>query len=102
MTKEQRTNLTKQRYIVFWDNYEASVAMNEMFNEYWLMEADDDELFRAPENMLTPVGKFVFERLKFARDYIGIELDENILVQVFNKAKTEFTTNKNNNEIIEF
>ncbi len=101
MTNEQREYIKEIGYIDFFGNYKFSIAMNEMFFEQWLYE-DAENLFNPPENMLTIIGKETLKRMRFVRDEFGLELTEDVIVQIFEKIKLESINNNSDNKILTF
>lgn len=79
----------RSKWIFFIGDYLLTEAMNEAFRKDWIRGCHIEDPFSPPESMLTPIGKVVLPRLAFMRDTLGIVLNDEIFIQVFQKVKNE-------------
>ncbi len=100
MTEDEKDYAKTLQWIIFMGDFPLTEAMNCVFRKDWIRECDHEKLFRLPENQLTEVGKIVMRRLLFAKDVLGIELTYEILIQVFQKVKTENLLDEQHEKIL--
>ncbi len=100
MTETEKEYAKAKHWIIFIGDYPLTEAVNEVFRKDWIRECDMEDLFSPPENMLTPIGKIVLPRLAFVRDMLGIVLNDEIFIQVFQKVKKEMQSGEESNEIL--
>jgi hypothetical protein len=100
MTETEKEYAKAKNWIIFIGDYPLTEAMNEVFRKNWIRECEIEDLFSPPESMLTPIGKIVLPRLAFMRDALGVALNDEIFIQVFQKVKKERQAGEEVNEIL--
>ncbi|TAH20231.1 MAG: hypothetical protein EAZ08_06275 [Cytophagales bacterium] len=100
MTDTEKEYAKARHWVIFIGDYPLTEAMNEVFRKDWIRECEIENLFSPPESMLTPIGKIVLPRLAFVRDALGIVLNDEIFIQVFQKVKKERQSDEDSNEIL--
>ncbi len=100
MTATQQEEIKANHWIIFPDGYEMTEAINRVFKKNWIREFEDN-IFEVPENQLTEIGKIVMKRLVFARDILGIEIDYDIFIQIFQKVKQENISSSESTKVIQ-
>lgn len=100
MTITEQEEIKANNWIIFPDGYEITEAMNRVFKKDWIREFEDN-IFKVPENQLTEIGKIVMKRLIFARDMLGIEIDYDIFIQIFQKVKQENISSSESTKVIQ-
>ncbi len=100
MTEEEKEYAKSLQWIIFMGDFALTEAMNSVFCKDWIRDCDLDQLFEVPENQLTHIGKIVMKRLIFAKEILGIELNYDVLIQVFRKIKAENLLAEENEKIL--
>jgi hypothetical protein len=100
MTETEKEYAKAKHWVIFIGDYPLTEGMNEVFRKDWIRECEIENLFSPPESMLTPIGKIVLPRLAFMRDALGVALNDEIFIQVFQKVKKERQAGEEVNEIL--
>jgi hypothetical protein len=98
MSEAEKTYAKSLEWILFEGDFRLTEAMNEVFHKTWIRECDTDHFFEVPENQLTEIGQLVIRRLIFAKDVLGIELNYEIFVQIYQRSKAENPTQAQNEQ----
>lgn len=100
MTETEKEYAKAKHWVIFIGDYPLTEAMNEVFRKDWIRECEIEDLFSPPENMLTLIGKIVLPRLTFVRDVLGVVLNDEIFIQVFQTVKKDMQSGEDSNKIL--